>query len=411
MIREKFHWNYTPNKEYFDKLWNDCTFIFDTNVLINLYKYNNKSTHEILRILARIKNRIWMPYQIGMEFSKNLEESLRNEIKISKGILEDVTKLANKLYSNYGYKLEWNEFEKSERNKIKHYEKLIDKDTLINKIEEIIGLDISNSLNSNELDKIYKDGEIRFKKKIPPGFGDKKDKPEPDCYGDLVIWMEILKYSKAEHKDIIFVTEDHSKNDWFEKKDGDTIGPHRGLREEFSRETNNQKFWAYRSKPFFDELESFFNTKIDKNIKDEISHVDNRSFMVNNDIENLPLSINSVINSKNESACLADIGSSLTKALNVAQLSQFAPLIGYSKAMQLFQNDSINKIIEMGQLAQNDSINKIIEMGQLAQNDSINKILKMELLASLNNNTSLPDDTNSDKKKNPDSDDNTDKEQ
>jgi hypothetical protein len=46
---------------------------------------------------------------------------------------------------------------------------------------------------------IYKEAEQRFKESIPPGYKDNK-KPEPDKYGDIVLWFQLIDYAKSEKK-------------------------------------------------------------------------------------------------------------------------------------------------------------------------------------------------------------------
>jgi len=99
MLREKFHWNFQPDEKFFDELWHEAYFIFDTNIFINLYKYGKTSTDDILEIFKKLKGRIWLPYQVGIEFTKNLRKTLYDEIESSKKIKKDVLTLANKLYA------------------------------------------------------------------------------------------------------------------------------------------------------------------------------------------------------------------------------------------------------------------------------------------------------------------------
>ncbi|MDO5836100.1 MAG: PIN-like domain-containing protein, partial [Methanobacterium sp.] len=59
------------NKLDFEELWNRCTFVFDTNILINLYGFPKEDYTQFLNILESISDRLWMPHQIGWEYQKN----------------------------------------------------------------------------------------------------------------------------------------------------------------------------------------------------------------------------------------------------------------------------------------------------------------------------------------------------
>ncbi len=82
-MKEQFSVYYTPD---FEKLWSEATFVFDTNVLLNLYRYSSKTSEELFNILEDLKEegKIWIPYQFAYEYHKNLlgiHNSIANEYK------------------------------------------------------------------------------------------------------------------------------------------------------------------------------------------------------------------------------------------------------------------------------------------------------------------------------------------
>ena len=59
-------------------LWNTATFVFDTNVFLNLYRYSNKTRNQLIESFECLKPRIWMPLvlcqdlvQVKMRFSSS----------------------------------------------------------------------------------------------------------------------------------------------------------------------------------------------------------------------------------------------------------------------------------------------------------------------------------------------------
>ena len=54
-----------------NNLWNTATFVFDTNVFLNLYRYSNKTRNQLIESFEWLKARIWMPYQVASEFCKD----------------------------------------------------------------------------------------------------------------------------------------------------------------------------------------------------------------------------------------------------------------------------------------------------------------------------------------------------
>ena len=55
------------NKEKQD-LWEEAIFVFDTNVLLNLYRYSAKTRDALLNAFDSLKERVWIPYQVAYEY-------------------------------------------------------------------------------------------------------------------------------------------------------------------------------------------------------------------------------------------------------------------------------------------------------------------------------------------------------
>ncbi len=71
----------------------------------------------------------------------------------------------------------------------------------------------------------------RLELSIPPGFRDAAEKKDFHRYGDVVLWLQLLDYAKAQKKSIILVSSD-AKTDWWLKRNGKAIGPRPELLEE-----------------------------------------------------------------------------------------------------------------------------------------------------------------------------------
>ena len=82
---------------------------------------------------------------------------------------------------------------------------------------------VGTPYTEEKLGKIYKEGEKRYKKKIPPGYKD-IDKPGFEIYGDLVLWFQVIDKAKSEKRQIILIV-DEKKEDWWFKSKGKIIGP------------------------------------------------------------------------------------------------------------------------------------------------------------------------------------------
>jgi len=65
-------------REYIDlsqaeksELWKNATFVFDTNVFLNLYRYTKKTRDIMFKAFSSFKDRIWMPNHVAHEIMKN----------------------------------------------------------------------------------------------------------------------------------------------------------------------------------------------------------------------------------------------------------------------------------------------------------------------------------------------------
>ena len=62
---------YKLNKDEYKTLWQDAIFIFDTNILLNLYRYQSSTRDELLKVIEQLTSRIWIPNHVALEFQRN----------------------------------------------------------------------------------------------------------------------------------------------------------------------------------------------------------------------------------------------------------------------------------------------------------------------------------------------------
>lgn len=53
----------------FKNLSQDTLIIFDTNTLLNIYRYSDETRNKLIDIMTSIQNNIWIPYQVSLEFN------------------------------------------------------------------------------------------------------------------------------------------------------------------------------------------------------------------------------------------------------------------------------------------------------------------------------------------------------
>lgn len=252
-------------KKDYENLWEKALFVFDTNVLLDLYRLPETASKDLIKILSdkKINDRVWIPFQVILEFFNNRTSTISSQ----KNKFNEVRRLVNNkiqeienLYSDFKIELDKLQIKKrhsvidpdtcineelfkeplgklnsyiSELDKLdeKHID-VTDKDDLQNQILKIFKNKIGDPPTNNELEKIYKEGEERYKQNRPPGY---KDSAKPEIYyfeerkfiqkfGDLLLWKDLIKKAKDESLEFIVLVTGDKKEDWLQEKRGKKLG-------------------------------------------------------------------------------------------------------------------------------------------------------------------------------------------
>jgi predicted nucleic acid-binding protein len=223
--------------EEVNSLWKNALFVFDANILLNLYRYSNETRDDFFKILDKVKDRIWIPHQSASEFFNNRlnvinqqEKSYEEAINSLKSIEDEFKNsrqhpfIISKLLKKFSV-LSKEICEQLNDSKQFHNNRIL-QDDVLNKIEALFNEKVGDEYEKTILGEIYNEGEIRFLDKVPPGYKDngKKDEGSKDVrkFGDLIVWKQIIDKSKELKQGIILVTDDRKEDWWFRFK-GKTI--------------------------------------------------------------------------------------------------------------------------------------------------------------------------------------------
>ena len=283
-MRKHFKNYYTPNKEELKKLWQECIFCFDTSALLDVYSYSSATADKVIEAIEINNDRIWLPYHVGYEYQRNRPNRISDEIKshsetIKKveEIIADLEKQRHPFVNENTLKVIKTALEELDKRKNEHVA-LFKNDKYRDRLTDIFDGKVGDSFSEEELEGIYREGDSRFKKEIPPGYADKTK--NTNKYGDLIVWKQIIKKAIDEKKDIILVTSDN-KEDWWNKHSGMTFGPRPELLDEFQKETR-QNIYLYKP-PRFIELTEIKNSE--KAIKEVERVQESRERATNDDIK------------------------------------------------------------------------------------------------------------------------------
>lgn len=275
-MKNRFAEYYELPEERIKEIWENSLIVFDTNVLLNLYRYNEDARTEFINVIKFYKERLWIPYQVGLEFHRRREEIMRKNAaayttlgdKLTEQLVKAVSALEGE-YSRHPY-INMKDIRSKVERCAAAIKKSLDKqkenhpdyskeDKILNAITDLFDGRVGEDFAEKDLDALYKEGEKRYANDIPPGYCDektKKDKPKRHLYGDLIVWKQTINHCKEHSKSVIFITDDH-KTDWWDKIEGKHT-PRKELIKEFADSTG-QSIIIYDSRKF---LEYAKNNKV-----------------------------------------------------------------------------------------------------------------------------------------------------
>lgn len=297
-MKAMFTGYYTPTEEEFKTLWSECLFVFDTNTLLNLYRYSKDSRELLFKVIETIGDRIWIPHQIALEYHKHMLDEIYNQENAYRGISDKVktsvdtleSYLNNLRHSNINVEkiiMLLEEVNEKIQNELEtQKESQPDLDLIKERISKLFKDRVGDEYDQLKLEDIYKKGAERYENKIPPGYKDAKDKDNKitinngqkylDKFGDLVYWMQILDKSKEDSvKSIILITDDN-KEDWVLEVKGQKKGPQPELVHEFKKASRDKLFYLYNTEQFLEYAKKYLKMQdgpldgdtVEKAIKD-----------------------------------------------------------------------------------------------------------------------------------------------
>lgn len=284
-MRDLFPGHYQPTPEDFNRIWTEGLFVFDTNVLLDIFRYSEETAEQLLATLEKLRDRVWLPYQAATEYHRNLEKVINDQQKpygdaigqleallssfgktrghpfLEAGLAAEATELFRRLQASLGASKA-------------RMAGLLNANPTKERLAAIFGGRVGTAFSAEELAAIYEEGKVRYEALTPPGFGDLK-KPEPERYGDLVLWKEILRVAGQQTRPVVFVTGDVVKEDWFLRIGGRTIGPQPELVAEF-KSHSEEPFYLYHTPSFLKYANEFLKAGVGIEAIEEVAELEAR---------------------------------------------------------------------------------------------------------------------------------------
>lgn len=297
---------YPPTEDELKALWKDGVLILDTNVLLSLYRLPDSSREEFLKVLEGLKDRIWVPYHVTLEYQRSRLNVIHNERKITEDVLADSVQLFEAIQKKVlsreldrrGLGIDADgllkDLKKSSDQLVEAMESahksqldVATSDPIRDRLDALLEKKVGPGPSSQvELDALCANGDQRYDLRIPPGYLDSdKDKNPSEAnfhhnglsyvrkFGDLILWRQIVEHAKsAKLKRAIFVTSD-AKDDWWWREKGKTIGPRPELRKEIRSIAGVETFWMYTSEKFLENAKTFAEATVSEEAVSDVQYV------------------------------------------------------------------------------------------------------------------------------------------
>ncbi|WP_415911557.1 PIN domain-containing protein [Neptuniibacter sp. QD37_11] len=228
-MREAFPGYCKLNDVLKKEIWGQSTFVFDTNVLLNLYRYSDETRDDFIKSILALDDRLWLPYRCAEEFLKNRTKVISDQQKAYDETIKDIKKLINTINSSRSHpfiskksSMALSELFIDIQEELRESQEIntnrIIEDEIKEKVFDIFDGKVSGKPSRDYLEEIISEGEGRYKEKIPPGYKDASKASGDACfsdrlrpYGDFLIWKSILEHAKDNKTDIVFVTDDNKE--------------------------------------------------------------------------------------------------------------------------------------------------------------------------------------------------------
>lgn len=243
----------TPTEDDYRRVLTQGLVVPDTNVLLNLYRYNAHARDDLFAVLDRLGEQLWVPHQVLVEFWRNRESALRDPQDIAEDTLEKlkghyrqaievfrawanrvslpnerIAELDNAL--NSGFTEVTQEVEALSKSQSVEIAQDTNKDPVLQELERILKGRVGGALDGQAHKEAVTEGKRRVAAGLPPGYKDKQ-KSEDEAAGDYLVWEQVLGEAERRKCDVLLVTGD-VKDDWWRKDYGQIRGPRLELVEE-----------------------------------------------------------------------------------------------------------------------------------------------------------------------------------
>ncbi|MFI6334808.1 PIN-like domain-containing protein [Streptomyces sp. NPDC050535] len=260
-LTDGFEGYLSPSDEDYRAVLTSGLVVLDTNVLLNLYRYEVRTRVDLIQVLERLSPCLWIPHQAADEFWRNREQTLVNRRQSTKEALEQLekpTRAIDHAITNWARSVGLPSERQAEIRKL-HTEAITTVREAISSLVEddhlgrardtnedpvlqrlVPVLKVGPALPPEDYANALQEADARITNEVPPGYKD-AGKPDHRGAGDYLVWEQTLREAVVRRTDVLLVTGD-VKEDWWRKFQNITRGPRLELIQELRERAGTQLF-------------------------------------------------------------------------------------------------------------------------------------------------------------------------
>ncbi|TDD07134.1 hypothetical protein E1292_13915 [Nonomuraea deserti] len=262
-LADGFEGYLSPSDEDYRSVLTSGLVVLDTNVMLNLYRYDPQTRADLLAVLERLARNLWVPHQAKDEFWRNRELTIinrRNSAKEAISALDRPERQSGEVIATWARSVGLPEERHTDLRKLIEdtfntlreavkgptgRDPLADardtnRDPVLAALAPLLDGRVGDALPQEDLAKALKEADRRAAEQIPPGYMD-RDKPDHRGAGDYLVWEQTLREAAHRGVDVLLVTSD-VKEDWWRKVHGRSCGPRPELVAELRQRAGSRLF-------------------------------------------------------------------------------------------------------------------------------------------------------------------------
>ncbi|MGW2716060.1 PIN domain-containing protein [Streptomyces sp. NPDC001492] len=220
------------------------TIAIDTNVLLDLYRFTPKARRELLDVLRKVQDRLWVPHQVAKEYFSRRVDALKDQIDLYDAVPRELQTLHDRAITQVNtFSRRCSLPEKDKKALIEPLQKALSAvtgeierhrnalDLTLAKVasNDPVLEDLAQILNNRTGPPFSLEGEKKLLEsyseraaaRVPPGYKDSGKTDNP--HGDFFVWEQMIRNSSQGNAPTLFITSD-VKEDWFHRAAGVIVG-------------------------------------------------------------------------------------------------------------------------------------------------------------------------------------------